>query len=311
MKVLVTGATGMIGSVVCRHLASTGFSVRAAVRSQPVDVAGASEIVTIGNLSGGTDWRTPLAGVEGVVHIAGLAHVPSREAAGQLRVTNDEATERLVRDAGAAGVGRFVFLSTVKVNGEISARSGFTENDPPSPADAYAISKARAEEHVRESTLDYTIVRTPLVYGPRVRANFLSLLRTIDRGIPLPFGALDNRRSLIYVENLASAIAWALRSENAARRTFLVSDNDDVSTPELIRRIAAALDRPARLINVPPGILRAAAMVTGKGAAVEKLIGTATVNLDGILRAGWRPATAMQEGLRATAAWFRAQKAGQ
>lgn len=309
MKVLVTGATGMIGSAVCRHLASAGLSVRAAVRSQPVDVTGASEIATTGNLSGETDWRPALEEIDAVVHIAGLAHVPSREAAEQLRTTNDEATARLVRDASAAGVGRFVFLSTVKVNGENSPPSGFTEKDPPAPADAYAISKARAEEHVRESKLDFTIVRTPLVYGPRVRANFLSLLRAVDRGVPLPFGALDNRRSLICVDNLASALAWAIRSERAARKTFLVSDNDDVSTPQLIRRIAAALERPARLINVPPGVLRAAAMLAGKSAAIEKLIGTATVNADGILHAGWRPATAMQEGLRATAAWFRAQKA--
>jgi nucleoside-diphosphate-sugar epimerase len=312
MKVLVTGATGFIGRSLCPVLRGRGFAVRAAVRGEsalPADI----EIAKIDTLGPATRWSAGVSGADAIVHLAGRAHVlgdTGPDEAAKVRAVNVEATVHLARAAIRAGVRRFVFVSTAKVHGEQNAGRPWTEQDPPVPEDLYAGSKWEAEQalaHIARTTpLEVVVLRPPLVYGPGVKANFLRLLRTVDGGLPVPLGAIQNRRSLVYVGNLADAIATCLDRPAAANRTFLVSDGDDVSTPELIRRVAAALDRPARLVSMPLWMLRLGARLLGRGADFERLAGDLAVDSSAIRRElGWQPPYSMQAGLEATAKWYR------
>lgn len=300
-RVLVTGAGGFIGAHLCPALAQAGFEV---VRAPAHDDEAARA-------------AAPLDGVEAVVHLAALVHRP-RGAAGEAdyRRANVDATARLAERAVAAGVRRFVFMSTVKVHGERSPLGGdgrarpFTEADAPAPADAYARSKWAAEQRLHAiaagTPLAVTVLRPPLVYGPGVRANFLALLRAVDRGLPLPFGALRNRRSLLYVGNLVDAVRHCLQHAGAADRTFLVADGEDLSTPALVRALAKALGRPARLVPVPEAWLRAAGTLIGRRAALDRLCGSLHVCADAIgARLHWQAPFSVAEGLAATAAWYR------
>jgi nucleoside-diphosphate-sugar epimerase len=310
--VLVTGATGFIGRTLCPLLLHRGFAVRAAVRGRATLPAGI-EIARIDPLGPATDWSAAVSGVGAVVHLAGRAHVlgdRGAEERARVRAVNVEATIHLARTAIRAGVRRLVFVSTAKVHGDRNDGRPWTERDPPAPRDPYATSKWEAEQSLSElsrgSALEVVILRPPLVYGPGVKANFLRLLRTVDRGLPLPLGAIENRRSLLYAGNLADAIATCLEHPAAASRTFLVSDGEDVSTPELIRRVAAALHRPARLAGVPLWMLRLGARLVGRGADFERLAGDLAVDPSAIRRElGWRAPYSMQAGLRATAGWVR------
>ncbi|MCC6611816.1 MAG: SDR family oxidoreductase [Burkholderiales bacterium] len=312
MKVLVTGATGFIGRSLCPALRGRGFAVRAAVRGEPALPADI-EIAKIDTLGPATRWSAAVSGVDAIVHLAGRAHVlgaNGADEAAKVRAVNMEATVHLARAAIRAGVRRFVFVSTAKVHGEQNAGRPWTEQDPPAPQDLYAVSKWEAEQALAElsrtSALEVVVLRPPLVYGPGVKANFLRLLRTVDRGLPVPLGAIRNRRSLVYVGNLADAIATSIDRPAAANRTFLVSDGEDVSTPELIRRVAAALDRPARLVSVPLWMLRLGARLLGRGADFERLVGELAVDASAIRRElGWQPPYSMQSGLEATAKWYR------
>jgi nucleoside-diphosphate-sugar epimerase len=312
MKVLVTGATGFIGRSLCPVLRSRGFAVRAAVRGHaalPADI----EIARIDALGPATRWSAAVSGADAIVHLAGRAHVlgnTGADEASKVRAVNVEATVHLARAAIRAGVRRLVFVSTAKVHGEQNAGRPWTEQDPPVPQDLYAASKWEAEQalaHIARTTaLEVVVLRPPLVYGPGVKANFLRLLRTVDRGLPVPLGAIRNRRSLVYVGNLADAVATCLDRPTAANRTFLVSDGEDVSTPELIRRVAAALDRPARLVSVPLWMLRLGARLLGRGADFERLAGDLAVDASAIRRdLGWQPPYSMQAGLAETARWYR------
>jgi len=312
MKILVTGATGFIGRALCPLLRSRGFAVRAAVRGRaalPADI----EIATIDALGPSTHWSAAVSGVDAVVHLAGRAHVldhTGADEAERVRAVNVEATVHLARAATRAGVRRFVFVSTAKVHGEQNAGGPWTEQDAPAPQDLYAQSKWEAEQALtqlsRTSALEVVILRPPLVYGPGVKANFLRLLRTVDRGLPVPLGAIHNRRSLVYVDNLADAIATCLDRPAAANRTFLVSDGEDVSMPELIRRVAGALDRPVRLVGVPLWLLRFGARLLRRDADFERLAGDLAVDASAIRRdLGWQPPYSMQAGLESTAKWYR------
>jgi nucleoside-diphosphate-sugar epimerase len=210
-------------------------------------------------------------------------------------------------------VRRFVFVSSVKVNGEERA-AAYTEADTPMPEDAYALSKWEAEQGLRQiaaaTGLEVVILRPPLVYGPGVGANFLALMHAVARGIPLPLGAINNRRSLIFVGNLADAILCCLEHPVAAGKTFLVSDGEDVSTPALVRRMAAALGGPARLVALPMPVLRAAAALAGKSALATRLLDSLTVDGTAIRHTlGWSPPFTLDEGLRETAAWYLSQRA--
>ena len=311
MRVLVTGATGFIGSSLCRVLAAQGFDVIAGVRRD--GGAPAAEVRVLGDLGVEADLSAALDGVDAVVHLAARAHVMAEGAADPLaeyRRVNRDGTRRLAEAAIAAGVARFVFLSSVKVNGEATRGEPVTEDDTPAPEDAYATSKWEAEQALAEASgggIETVVLRTPLVYGPGVKANFLSLLKLCDTALPLPLGGIDgNRRSLIYLGNLADALRRALVHGAAAGRTYLVRDSEDVSTAGLVRRIRRALGRPPRLVTVPAGALRAALVVTGPRPAAERLLGSLAVDASRINRElGWTPPYTMDQGLHATVSWYR------
>lgn len=314
MRVLVTGATGFAGSVVGRVLGDESLTLRAALRRADDGmrlVPAFAEAALAGELSATTDWHAAVKDIDALVHLAGRAHVLQEDAADPLaecRRINRDATLNLARQAAAAGVKRLVFVSTVKVNGE-GREASYTALDTPDPRDAYAISKWEAEQGLHEiaaqTGLEVVILRPPLIYGPGVKANFLRLLQAVDRGIPLPLGAVRNRRSLLYVENFASALLACLTHPEAAGKTYFVRDGEDVSSAELVRRLAHALGRPARLVPVPAMLLRAAGALLGKKAAVERLLGSLTVDDTPLRRElGWAPPFSLDEGLAATARWY-------
>ena len=314
MKVLVTGAGGFVGSALWGHFEQHGHEVRRAVRA----VRGLSshetpETVAVGEIGSTTDWSPSVDGVDAVVHLAARVHIledSATDALTEYRRVNVEGTRSLAAAAQRAGVRRLIFVSSVKVHGERSLHP-FTELDAPRPEDAYAMSKLEAEEALKQTLsagpTQWTILRPPLVYGPGVRANFLALLRVVARGIPLPLAAIDNRRSLLYVGNLVDAIRVCLERDGAGARTFLLSDGEDLSTPELVRRLARALDRPARLARVPVWLLRLAGELSGSAAAVDRLVNSLQVDTTAIQAAlRWTAPWTVDRGLQETVRWFRA-----
>lgn len=302
MTVLVTGASGFVGRALLARLERDAHRrVRTAGRRRPPRPAA---FVKVGDIGAMTDWSKALRQIDAVVHLAARVHA-MRESApdplAEFRAVNVEGTLALARQAAKAGVRRFVYLSSIKVNGDWGT---FTEGDAPSPADPYAVSKWEAEQGLRamerETGMDVVVVRPPLVYGPGVKGNFQSLLRAIARGLPLPLGAIDNRRSLIGVDNLADFIVSCLDHPAAAGRTFLVSDGEDLSTPELVRRLARAMNRPARLIPVPAMVIRLGAAALGKSATAHRLLGSLQVDArPAMALLSWRPPKSLTEGLRA------------
>lgn len=313
-KVLVTGAAGFVGRALCQVLDAAGYVVVAAVRRG----SGLPNEVVVGDIGPATDWRDALAGCDAVVHLAARVHMmhdSGSHALAAYRRTNAEATLNLARQAVQAGVKRFVFASTVKVNGE-GRDAPYRETDAPAPEDAYAISKWEAEQGLHalagETGLEVVILRPPLVYGPGVKANFQRLIEVVQRGWPLPLGGVRNRRSLLYLGNFVDAIRLCIEHPAAAGQTFLLDDGEPVSTPELIRRLAHAMGRPARLLPVPPRLLEVAGMLVGKRAAVARLIGSLHVDSTAIrARLGWTPPFSLQQGLDLTAAgWRRVETRG-
>lgn len=312
-RVLVTGATGFVGRAVCRRLQATGFDVVAAVRDDKATVE-SDETRYLGDLTKADDFDRHLAGIDAVVHLAARVHVmndPSTDPELAYREMNVAVTKRLAKAALRQGIKRFVFLSSIKVNGEETTLAPFTEADPPNPQDAYGRSKQEAEQILMgmaaQTALEPVILRVPLVYGPGVKANFLSLLRLCDSAVPLPFGAIsENRRSLIYVENLADAIATAVDHPDAGGQIFLVSDGPAVSTASLVAAIRVAFGRPNGLIMVPPGLLRFLLSLIGKSAAAARLTGSLAID-DGLIqqKLDWTPPATFKEGLAATAGWYR------
>lgn len=307
MNVLVTGADGFVGAALTRRLVERGAGrVRAAVRRNAAPERPGIERTFVGDIGPDTNWDAALTGVDAVVHLAAKVHslkdARSAQAADEYRRVNTAGTIRLAERAAALGVRRFVFLSSVKVNGD---EGRFSEDDAPAPGDAYAVSKHEAEVALRElaarTGLQVVIIRPPLVYGPGVKANFRSLIRAVSRGVPLPFGLVRNRRSLVAVDNLADFIGACLEHPSAPGQTFLVSDGEDVSTADLIRRIGIALGRPARLVPVPAGILIAGAAALGRREVSQRLVGSLQVDISKARqRLGWAPPIGLDEGLRRT-----------
>ena len=298
--VLVTGAGGFVGRHLVPVLAGEGWRVRRAVRT----LSGSDGEVLIGSIGPTTDWQAALAGVEAVVHLAARVHHPGEEDAGELyRAVNTEGTLQLARCAAAAGVRRFVHVSTILVNGSSTdGRAPFREDDIPAPRGVYGNSKAAAESGLRQlaETVDMRIavIRPPLVYGAGALGNFRLLVRAIQRGIPLPFGAIRNRRAFLGVENLASFIANRVSGADNKFDIFLVADEMQISTPEFVRQIARAAGSTARLVPVPVTALNVLLKMSGRSESRDSLIGSMEIDVSKVAATGWRAPLGMEEGLR-------------
>lgn len=310
MTVLVTGANGFVGAPLCARLAAQGLRVRAAVRSDSSAQAGA-EVVQSGDLEAGTDWSAALKDVSEVVHLAARVHVMNEASADPLaafRRVNVDGTASLARQAARAGVRRFIYMSSIKVNGEhTSLGQAFRAGDLPAPQDPYGVSKMEAEQALRqivlETGMDLVIVRPPLVYGPGVRANFASLMRWLARGVPLPLASITtNRRSFVALDNLIDLVTTCLSHPLAAGETFLVSDGEDLSTAELLIRLGRALGQPARLFPVPSSVLKLGAMALGRPGVHQRLCGSLQVDIGYTReRLGWTPPVSVDVALLQTA----------
>ncbi len=315
MKVILTGASGFVGKAVLDVLSrSTGIQVVAALRNTNVDLPAGVEMYKVGDLT--DDQRSELKSrtPDVVVHCASRVHVMHDTAADPLaefRRVNVKGTLNFARAACEAGAKRFVFVSSIKVNGE-GTRPGapYRADDQPHPSDPYGISKLEAEQGLlalsKETGMEMVIIRPVLVYGPGVKANFQSMMRWLQRGIPLPFGAIDNRRSLVALGNLVDLIVTCIDHPAAANQIFLVSDGEDLSTTGLLRRMGNALGRPARLLPVPAWMLRFAAQMLGKHALSQRLCGSLQVDIEKTRTLlGWQPPLGVDRGLKLAATHFQ------
>ncbi len=303
VRVLVTGASGFVGAAVCRHLQGRGWRVRGSLRRAGSALPAGVETVVSGDIDGDSDWTAALAGVDAVVHCAARVHVLKENDSDPLaafRRVNVAASRRLAEQAVAAGVGHFVFLSSI---GAAQAERG------PAGASPYQQSKLEAEAALRAavagSAMTLVILRPPLVYGPGAPGNFAHLARLVAAGRPLPMAGIDNRRSLLFVANLTTAVEAALACAASPDGPLALADGEDLSTPELVRRIARACGRPARLFYFPESLLRFIARLLGRGPTIAALTGTLTIDNARIGETlGWSPGYSVDEGLAAT---FREQ----
>jgi len=307
MNILMTGATGFVGTWLTGILRCS-HTVRLAVRDSRHAEQHADTLV-VGDIDKDTNWSTALQGVDCVVHLAARVHIirPAQDEYERYYHTNTEGTAKLASAAAAAGVRRFIFMSTIKVNGERTGVVPFSASDPPRPVDHYGKSKLQAELRLHDlaacSSMIVTTIRPPLVYGPGVRANFLRLLNAVCRGWPLPLGSVRNTRSLVSVWNLCDLIKTAI--EVPFPGIVMASDGDDLSTPELIRRISKSMQRPVRLLPTPVPVLKAIGRCVGRGDAVSRLCDSLAVDISGTRRAlGWTPPVSVDESLDRTVKWF-------
>ncbi len=312
-KLLVTGANGFVGHALCDEARLRRYQVRCATRAAWQSDS-CTEHVAVGAIDDKTDWTDALQGVDAVIHLAARVHVMSDEADDPLTeflAVNLHGTANLARQAARAGVKRLVYVSSIKVNGEHTAGAGaFTEADQADPQDPYAVSKWEAEQALHriaaETGLEVVVVRPPLVYGAGVKGNFISMLDVLAKGIPLPLASVHNRRSLIYVGNLVDALIACSLHPGAAGQTYVVSDGEDISTPELLLRLGEAMGRSARLFPCPPAALKVVGRLTGRSGQIERLLGALRVDGGKIRRdLSWTPPYTLQQGLQATAVWYR------
>lgn len=303
-RILVTGASGFVAQAL--------FSVRATGDEY---FAASRKLLAIEGvqwrqsptLSASADWKGVLEGIDIVVHMAARVHLPGDGDQSAYRVENCDGAVKLAQDAIEVGVRRFIFLSTSKVLGDESGEGPLDETAPMRPGDAYAASKLAAEQALTSlgGGLQTTVLRPPLVYGPGVKANFLALLSAVSRGVPLPLGRINNRRSLIYVDNLASAIIACVDSTAAAGRIYNVADDPSVSTPDLVRALAAALGISPRLFPVPPAALEACGALVGRKETVKRLTRSFEVDSSAIRsELGWRPPHSFETGIERTVRWY-------
>jgi nucleoside-diphosphate-sugar epimerase len=312
--VLITGADGFVGKVLCSEFVSLGWKVRASVRSlnKSENFIGEIEIVETGSIGPDTNWENAITGIEYIVHLAGRVHVSADSSSDPLtefRKVNTAGTEKLARSAASSGARRFIFMSTVKVNGEGKAGS-YVEDDVPDPKDPYGISKWEAEKKIieisRKTGMEVVIIRAPLVYGPGVKANFLKLLKAVDKGIPMPIKAINNRRSMIYLYNLTDLIVKCMTDKKASGKTYLASDGEDVSTAELVKYLSTSLGRDLLLFKFPLSLIKLVGKLTGHSEQIEKLTESLTIDSSLIRKElGWIPPFTLAQGLKETVLWYK------
>lgn len=312
-NILITGASGFVGRALCAGLSRHGIRPKAVVRTyQNFDTP--VEFVRVDAINGSTEWGPDLIGVDVVIHLAARVHVMkdlSTDPLSEFRKVNVEGTEHLARCAAASGVKRIVYVSSIKVNGE-GTRSGscYTEQDLPCPSDPYGVSKWEAEQALcrvaAETGLEVVVVRPPLIYGAEVKGNFALMAKSILKGVPLPFASVKNLRSLVYIENLVEALIICATHPAAAGQTYLISDGEDISTPELMRSLGAGMGLRARLFSSPSCLLEWLGAMVGKADQIQRLLGSLQVDSGKIRRElNWTPPYTLQQGLQATAEWYR------
>ncbi|MDI2140544.1 MULTISPECIES: SDR family oxidoreductase [unclassified Pseudomonas] len=311
---LVTGGSGFVGRALIERLSVTPeCSVVAPVRGAVIPLPPGARSVPCASLESPQDWSAALNGVECVIHAAARVHVMKEAAADPLaafRLVNVDGTLNLARQAAAAGVGRFVFISSIKVNGEVTTPGHpFTADDLPAPVDPYGVSKLEAEQALQvlaaETGMELVIIRPVLVYGPGVKANFLSMMRWLYRGVPLPFGAVGNRRSLVAIDNLVDLIMTCAEHPGAANQIFLASDGEDLSTTQLLRKLAVAMGRHAHLLPVPVSVMNGVATVLGRRALSQRIFASLQVDISKNRRLlNWVPPVALDRALAMTAQHF-------
>ena len=291
MKILITGQNGFIGKALFNLLQQQGHKVQGTVRSeQKTD----KDIVAVGDISSTTNWTEALKDIESVIHLANRAHVLNDKAKDPLTVfrqVNVDGTIQLAKQAVESGVKRFIFVSSIKVNGEFTDQKPFNVNDRPDPQDPYAISKLEAENALRKiskkSSMEVIIIRPPLVYGQGVKGNFQRLKRLVELGVPLPFASINNKRSLISLDNLIQILAKSISYPALANQILLVADEQDLSTPELIRKIATSINKPVRLFHFPPNLLKILGKLIGQSKLIERLC--ENLQIDGVSFLGSDP----------------------
>jgi nucleoside-diphosphate-sugar epimerase len=313
MKILITGANGFIGSRLMAGLSKSEHQINGTVRVPFADNPNDTSYITIGTINSDTDWHEALKGQDVVIHTAArvhLMHDGANDALEEYRRINVNSTLNLARQAADLGIRRFIFLSSVKVNGESTPIGHpFSENDIPAPLDPYGISKKEAEDGLfklsRTTEMEVICIRPTLVYGPGVKANFASMMKWLFKGIPLPLGAIQNKRSMISLSNLVDLIACCITRREAANQVFLASDGEDISTTELCKRLGKALGRPARLIPIPMELLNIGAAIIGKNSIIQRLCGNLQVDITKAKSLlGWKPRLNIDEALKMTADEF-------
>jgi UDP-glucose 4-epimerase len=308
MKILITGANGFVGLPLSQHFMVVGHQVVGAVRSHDSLSLLNSHIhlKAIGDIDEITDWQGCLGGVESVIHLANRAHVMDEQSSNPLalyRKVNTAGTLHLARQAAAAGVKRFIFVSSIKVNGELTLPGqALSHKDQHVPVDPYGLSKYEAELGLKlisdQTGLEVVVIRPPLIYGPGVKANFLKMMRWVEKGIPLPLGAIQNQRSMLGLDNLINFIELCLIHPDAAGQTFLVSDDHDVSTTELLKEIAAAMHRPSRLLSMPQCLIEKLLILLGQRHISERLCGSLQLDISlAKKRLSWKPPHTLKDQL--------------
>jgi len=315
--VLVTGATGFVGRIVVENLISRGHDVRACSRNHAANFHSSVEVIQTGYLSGDMDWEQVLQDVNIVIHLAARVHMMADLATDpvtEFRKVNTTASLNLARQAADAGVKRFIFISSIKVNGEDTNNgSTFSPDDVHVPTDPYGLSKYEAEQGLlvlaKETGMEVVIIRPPLVYGPGVRANFLSMMEWINKGVPLPLGAVHNQRSLVALDNLVSFIIHCVKHPKAANEVFLISDGEDVSTTVLLKKVANAFGKKAFLLPVPVSLMRFTAKLIGKADVADRLFGSLQMDSSKARDLlNWKPVITMDEQLQKTAEAYLNEK---
>ena len=312
-RVLVTGANGFIGQALCEKLFAEDWQVVGAVRDKQAGGKLPDRVkkVKIDSLGWETDWKEALNGVDTVIHLAAQVHVSGANTAELIKAyhsVNIAGTEHLAQMAASMKVRRFIYMSSIKVNGE-GRQIPYTEHDRPAPSDPYGISKYEAEQLLKVITLktglEVVVLRPPLVYGPQVKANFLKLFKVVNMGIPLPFANVKNQRSLIFIGNLIDAIILCINHPKAAGKTYLLSDGVDTSTPELVHKIGSMLGKPPRLFPFSLTLLRLLAKVVRQTEALGRLLDSFAVDITKIRRElNWTPPFTLEEGMAQTAKWY-------